>query len=194
MSDRPAGDGSALGRVPAVPPAARLFFALWPDASVRQQLGRCAAEVHRACGGRQIRDEQLHITLAFLGDVPIDDIPEVCAAAHVPCPPMFTLRFSGAGYWPRKRLAWAAPEEIPASLSALAGRLTAVLNETGYRVDSRPYFPHVTLVRDARCRDLPSWPEGFEWRVADFVLVRSTRSPAGARYDVVSRWPLKTIR
>jgi 2'-5' RNA ligase len=170
---------------------ARLFFALWPGPDTRERLGRWAAEIHRACGGRRIRDEQLHLTLVFLGAVPVDRIHEVCAAARMQRPPTFTLRFVKGGYWPRKRLVWTAPEETPVPLEALASGLAAELTRTGFRVDGRAYFPHVTLVRDARCRDLSVVPARFEWPVNDFALVRSTQTPAGARYDLIERWPLE---
>ena len=169
--------------------AVRLFFALWPDAATRARLGSWSVDLYRTCGGRRARDEQLHATLAFLGDVSVERLPELRALAESLIGPGFTLRFDAPGYWPRKRLVWAAPAAIPDGLTALAAGLATGLKAAGLRVEDRPYFPHVTLLRDAKCSSLPQL-EGFEWHVRDFVLVESALAPAGSTYQVIGRWPL----
>lgn len=168
---------------------ARVFFALWPDAIARGELGRWSAELHRICGGRRVRDEQLHVTLAFLGRVLLERLPELRALADSLICPGFTLRFDAPGCWPRKRLVWAAPAELPDGLTRLAGGLASVLRAAGLEVDDRPYFPHVTLLRDAERHVLPELG-GFEWRVRDFVLVESRLQATGSAYQVIGRWPL----
>ena len=168
---------------------ARLFFALWPDAIARAQLGRWGADLQRTCGGRRVRDAQLHVTLAFLGDVSVERLPELRALAESLVGPGFTLRFDVPGYWPRRRLVWAAPAMIPDGLTVLAGSLARVLEAAGFRTEDRPYFPHATLLRDARDLVLPALG-GFEWRVRDFVLVESELESNGSTYRVVGRWPL----
>ncbi|MFO1206434.1 MAG: RNA 2',3'-cyclic phosphodiesterase [Burkholderiales bacterium] len=167
----------------------RLFFALWPDAAARAHLGRWAADLHRSCGGRRTRDEQLHVTLAFLGKVPLGQLPMVRALAGRLTVPAFTLDFDAPGYWPRKRLVWAAPGRIPESLATLARELAEGLRGAGLEIEARSYFPHVTLVRDA---GQPAAAPGgrFSWEVRDFVLVESQLGPGGSRYRVVGRWPL----
>src|SRR5690606_10650260 len=47
----------------------RVFYALWPDEETRASLARATRHAVRRCGGRPIRRENLHITLAFLGSV-----------------------------------------------------------------------------------------------------------------------------
>jgi 2'-5' RNA ligase len=174
----------------AAPDVARLFFALWPDRGVRERLARWSAELRRVCGGRFTRKEHLHVTLAFLGNVARDRLPSLLTIAEAASAPAFTLRFDTPGYWARKRLAWAAPTTIPDSLAALAAGLSAALRNAGLQVEDRPYFPHVTLLRDARCGELPTALEAFEWCVQDFVLVESMLEPNGAVYRVIGRWPL----
>jgi RNA 2',3'-cyclic 3'-phosphodiesterase len=170
----------------------RLFFALWPDAAARAQLGRWSAALHRACGGRRMWDGQLHVTLAFLGDVSLDRLPVLRALAESLICTGFTLRFEAPGCRPRKHLVWAAPVEIPDGLAALAAGLAAALVAAGLGSEDRPYRPHATLLRDARCVSLPEL-EGFNWRVRDFVLVESTLAPAGSTYQVIGRWPLAQL-
>ena len=45
----------------------RLFFALWPDEAVRTQIVRATREPVRVSGGRPVRKDRLHVTVAFLG-------------------------------------------------------------------------------------------------------------------------------
>jgi 2'-5' RNA ligase len=169
--------------------AARLFFALWPDAAARGHLGRWADHLHRGCGGRLTRRDQLHVTLAFLGSVPREQLPQLHALAQERSVPGFTLCFDAPGYWPRRQLVWAAPRDVPEGLAALADGLAGGLRAAGFAIEARPYFPHVTLIRDAG-RPLPCELEGFQWDVGDFVLVESQLRSAGSRYGVIARWPL----
>jgi 2'-5' RNA ligase len=169
--------------------AARLFFALWPDAAVRAHLGRWAGQLHRTCGGRLTRSVQLHVTLVFLGSVPRGRLPELCALARDRVGAGFSLCFDAPGYWPRRRLVWAAPRDVPEGLAALAGGLADGLRAAGFEIEARPYFPHITLIRDAG-RPPPSAVEGFQWDVDDFVLVESRLRSDGSRYEVIGRWPL----
>jgi 2'-5' RNA ligase len=181
---QPATPSPPSGRIAA----ARLFFALWPDPLARTHLARWAAALHRTCGGRRVRDEQLHATLAFLGNVPLARLPELAKLAACLSVSGFTLQFDAPGCWPRQRLLWAAPVAVPDDLAALAARLASALQAAGLRTEDRPYFPHVTLVRDATCRRLPVL-DGFAWDVGEFALVES-RLGSGATYRLIGRWPL----
>jgi 2'-5' RNA ligase len=168
---------------------ARLFFALWPDAVARAHLARWASDLHRSCGGRRVPDEDLHITLAFLGGVPLTRLPELSVLAESLPATGFALRFDVPGYWPRRRLAWAAPVALPEGLAALAAGLASGLRTSGFKIDDRPYFAHVTLIRDAACHGMPPLA-GFGWDVSEFVLVESTLAPPGSTYRILERWPL----
>ncbi len=46
----------------------RLFYALWPDDAARAQLAQAAAALN-VHDGQRVRDENLHLTLVFLGAV-----------------------------------------------------------------------------------------------------------------------------
>src|SRR5690606_7323542 len=54
----------------ADPAGRRVFFALWPDARTAAVLSGWAQDAHAMCGGRIMRPDTLHLTLAFLGMVP----------------------------------------------------------------------------------------------------------------------------
>ena len=168
---------------------ARLFFALWPDAAVRDQLYRAARTVHRSTGGRLMRRANLHQTLVFIGTVSDEQVAYVEAAgAGIHVSP-FKLEFGTTGYWRHNRIVWAAPATTPQPLTALVGALEAGLTGAGIEFDRRPYSPHVTLVREARV-SAPLPELAFDWHVHDFALVQSGRDAGGVVYQVIARWPL----
>jgi 2'-5' RNA ligase len=61
----------------------------------------------------------------------------------------------------------------------------------GFKFDERPFFPHVTLLRKARCSQMIVQSHPMLWVVNEFVLVRSTLQPDGPHYAIVQRWPLQ---
>jgi 2'-5' RNA ligase len=167
---------------------ARVFFALWPDETVRRALGVCSEALFRQVGGKRTREESVHLTLLFLGDVPaarIDALQAVGAgAAFEP----FTMRLDQVGCWKHNQIAWAAPSQIPPALAQLVQALESGVDGEGFRFDRRPHTPHITLVRRAHCVALKR-VEPVEWPVSQFVLVRSELHSEGSRYRVIGQWP-----
>ncbi|MDB5811005.1 MAG: 2-5 ligase [Betaproteobacteria bacterium] len=167
----------------------RLFFALWPDESVRDSLYAVARAAHQSSGGRLMRRDNLHQTLVFIGNVAAERRTEIETAATAIDAKSFKLDFGTTGYWKHNRIIWAAPLATPDALTNLVAALEAGLAQAGIDFDSRPYSPHVTLVRDARVRgSLPAMQ--FNWPLHDFVLVESGHDSGGVAYRVVARWPL----
>jgi len=170
---------------PPTPSRQRLFFALWPDESVRRALLRWCQAVPDP-GGRPMPSADLHLTLAFAGDV--DASTGLCleqGGAGVQGVP-FELSLDSAGVFPRGLL-WAGPAACPGPLEALAGSLSCLLQRCGLKPDPRPFKPHVTLIRRVQRTpdDLP--PPSVLWRVDHFCLVRSR---PGRGYEVLKTYPL----
>jgi 2'-5' RNA ligase len=85
---------------------------------------------------------------------------------------------------------WAGPNDIPPPLADLAAQLRRELQAEGFRLEARPFAVHVTLIRKAReAKALPP-PPNVEWPVGEFVLVCSTLSREGSRYEVLERFAL----
>ena len=166
----------------------RLFFALWPPLGAAEALRAWARRLHRRIGGSAVRARNIHLTLAFLGEVDEARVPElkrlrVWGERHA-------LPIERAGYWARNRILWVGPEEAPAPAVALAARLRNMLEAWNFRTERQPFAAHVTLLRRAREPDeMPPLPE-VDWPVQEFVLVRSQLSAEGSRYDVLERFPL----
>ena len=181
--------GDQQQRLTRAPRPARVFFALWPDDGVRDTLDVHAQQLHRGCGGRAMRRENLHLTLVFVGDVVAGRLDELKAVADAVRGPSFELVLDRLGYWRHNRIVWASPLTVPEALRDLVSGLESRLKRAGFEFDQRPYAPHVTLLRDARAAGV--WaPLRLDWPVRDFVLVESAQGPRGAEYLVRARWKL----
>ena len=177
----------------------RLFFALWPGDSLRQQLVSRSKPLAQAVHGRSVPTENLHITLAFLGSVDagqrvcVEDMAANVArntAEDVACSP-FALTLDRFGYWSRPRVLWFGASETPEPLRLLADSLSAGARECGLSLDARPYSPHLTLMRKVSRAPEKRDIEPISWSVDRFVLVNSVTVPQGVRYEVVREWLLR---
>ena len=169
--------------------AARVFFALWPGDGVRDALHCEAQMLHRKCGGRVMRRENVHLTLVFVGDVAVGRLDELKSMAGTISGTPFELVLDQLGYWRHNRIVSASPLTVPSALRELVSSLEGRLKQAGFEFDQRPYAPHITLLRDARAPGVPA-PLHLDWPVGDFVLVESAQGPRGAEYRVLARWKL----
>lgn len=168
----------------------RLFFALWPDAPVRDALHRLACDCSDECGGRATAHDNLHVTLAFLGAATPAEYEAFLALGAALAGDAFELTLDTVGHWRHNRIVWAGTRTVPAELAALAAGLAQRLAALRWRVDERAYTPHVTLVREARRAPLARPMAVPTWCVREFALVESLSAPGGVRYVPRARWPL----
>lgn len=167
--------------------SSRLFFALWPEESTRAMLDHIAETLHVRWGGRRMRRDTLHMTLAFLGDTPLsrlDTLREI--AATIPAE-AFSLTLDRPGCWPQSHVGWLGLAATPPPLTQLVMELRQALQASRFAFDDKRFVPHVTLLRNAQCGSSPSC-QPVMWRARDFVLLASRRQQAG--YDVLGTWPL----
>src|SRR5690606_718617 len=73
--------GSAPFKDQHMPDHHRIFFALWPSAEDAARLMGWAHAAQAVCGGRMNRRENLHMTLAYLGETEHERVEELLAAA-----------------------------------------------------------------------------------------------------------------
>ncbi|MDR2208427.1 MAG: RNA 2',3'-cyclic phosphodiesterase [Azoarcus sp.] len=164
---------------------ARLFIALWPDNAVRRSLAGYRDAWRWQGRPARVRDDKLHITLHFLGNVPRVRLAELRAALAVPCA-VFDLVFGRPAFLPRG-VAVIEPLAFPDELRALHAALGKVLRELGLPVESRPLRPHVTLARHAQRAGFPVQELGIVWHVDGYALLES-RLESG-EYRVLERYP-----
>lgn len=169
----------------------RLFFALAPPAAARAALGAW----QRAAGGpgwRWAEPEGLHLTLAFLGEVPggdrdrLEALGAEVAARHRP----FELTGAGLGQFPlagAARILWLGVGPS-GPLDALAADLRGTLRQAGVAFDPKPFTPHLTLARRSGVASPrpAAPPPAFRWPVEALGLLRSDQG----RYRAAASWPL----
>jgi 2'-5' RNA ligase len=168
-------------------PAPRLFLALWPDDTVREQLERWRDRWQWPAGAAPTRSERLHLTLHFIGVVETGRLPALGAAlASISASKPFVMPFGRPELWPGG-IAVVCPLIAPAPLQLLHARLADTLRQLEIPVEERPFKPHVTLARKARAAPLPASGPAFDWEVsAGFALVQSL--PAGQGYRVLQTY------
>lgn len=166
-------------------PTRRLFFACWPDPSVRRSI----IQRRRLIDGlsdRRVPDHNLHLTLLFLGDQPADRLPDIVAAADRVRAPGFVLELDRFGWFADARVAWLGGP-APDAARALVAWLGAAMAELGLGFQPREFHPHITLYRRvARRPDFPE-PPALAWPISEFVLIESIPSRP---YQVLRTWPL----
>ena len=104
----------------------------------------------RAGRANYSRRENLHLTLAFLGEQPQARLPDARAAmlAAAAGSQPFTLRFERSGRFRREGgdIWWLGAADCPA-LTALQSRLASELRARGFALEDRRFYPHLTLAR-----------------------------------------------
>ncbi len=172
---------------------ARVFFALWPDAALREQLHRASGLLHQAHGGRRMKPETVHLTLLFVGSLERERLPELQAAADGIRVPSFDVVFDRADCWRHNRIAFLSASQPPAALFDLVNALETRVGLADIRFDRRPYKPHITLLRQADCKKNSPVLTPIVWAARDFVLVESKLDSEGAGYRELARWRLSEI-
>ncbi|WP_412480246.1 RNA 2',3'-cyclic phosphodiesterase [Azonexus sp. IMCC34839] len=168
----------------------RVFVALWPPAEAAAGLSDLANDCASRFGGRATRRETIHLTLAFIGEMPSARLPVLIEVLDRVAAEPFELRIDRLGYWPHNRLLWAGCSHTPEALQTLVASLNRELLDNGFAV-ARPneaFVAHLTLVRKLPHRNLPGMTEqlpevqGISWQCRHLVLVESTLSPSGSSY------------
>lgn len=177
----------------------RLFVALRPPPAIRDMLADVMDGVPQA---RWQDDDQLHLTLRFIGavDRPLaEDIAAALAQVHAPAP---IVRIAGVGAFDhrgRVDTLWADVQPQDA-LAHLHRKVDQACVRAGLAPEGRAYRPHITLARMPRSAGAA--PEVAAWRAAyaglsstpfalpHLVLYQSHLGQGGASYEPVMRWPL----
>jgi len=174
----------------------RLFVAIRPPATVRARLRDVMGGV---AGARWQDEDQLHLTLRFIGEVDRHMARDVDAALSSVHHPAFPIALNGLGAFDRRGepvTLWAgiAPQE---PLRALHKKVDQALVRVGVEPDRRAYMPHVTIARLPRgagpVQSLLERSGGLTsppFAVDQFCLYESRFTPDGPLYEVAERYRL----
>lgn len=131
------------------------------------------------------------MTLVFLGNVAVERIPEVEAAASKVATAPFRMQLDRLRPAPAKGMIWLVPTIIPQELMGLESLLKSSLEAVDIEVEKRPYRPHITLIRKLPAPFDPCEIEAVDWPVGSFALVESRQSQGASDYIRCRIWQLR---
>ncbi len=169
----------------------RLFVAIDIPPAIRSLLHGMARQLQ---GARPVTQDQLHLTLKFIGDVEADRLPSLTKALATVQSPPFPLALRGVGHFPPRgmpRIVWAGITPRP-ELNLLHARIDEILATTGVARETRPFSPHATLARlkiadPQTIRHFLAKYQTFEtepFQIESFQLYSSRLTSAGAIHRV----------
>ena len=174
----------------------RLFVAIRPPEEVRDLL---IDVMDDSPALRWVGDEQLHLTLRFIGEVERPIANDIASALDRLRSPSFVLRIKGVGKFEKRNggALWAGVEPRE-PVAALAGKVERALQQVGLEPEHRTFSPHVTLARWNRRNS--EGVDGFLRRhsnlhsgpftVESFVLFESKLSRHGPHYEEIAAFSL----
>lgn len=174
----------------------RLFVAIRPPEPIRDLL---VDAMDQSADFRWQDDEQLHITLRFVGEVErptADDLADTLGRIHSE---KFELRIAGVGRFEQRSSGalWAGVEP-KSPLAALAAKVERACQSIGLEAERRSFHPHITLARwkGRRTREVHDFLErrrglsSEPFLVDRFILFESRLSRHGAHYEPIESYPL----
>jgi 2'-5' RNA ligase len=153
------------------------------------------------------REESLHVTLKFLGEVSDQEVPRVMdALGRVQGPGPIVLRIESLGFLPPRGPIRVFVARIGGDLDGLAALHAGIelaLEPLSFAREQRPYSPHVTLARPRRERRISGVaradiaehysPPESQFAVEQFVLISSELSNGPPRYTPIAHFRLRQI-
>lgn len=151
---------------------------------------------------RWVKTENLHLTLKFLGDTPINSIEVVNLTLNTIAAKMnpFPLKIGGTGAfptWDRARTIWIGLQPST-ELQTLVKTVELSLADIGFPSDNKKFSPHLTLCRvsdyaePAKVKKLKMYmqsctiPDDLSWTANRVTLFKSVLKPEGPVYSVLS--------
>ncbi len=153
-------------------------------------------ELPRSRDVRWCNEQQLHVTLKFLGDARDEQVPGICEAISTASSFIepFSLRLAGLGCFPspaNPRVLWCGLDDPESGCARWLDLADPLLEELGFPREGRAYHPHITLGRGKTpaggklirgVLEKTAAPEAPAMTVAEVVLFESRLTPGGARY------------
>jgi 2'-5' RNA ligase len=172
----------------------RLFLALQLPQDVQETVTRWGVE--HLQGGRRVGSEDLHVTLAFLGSRPAGELSAITGVLRAAAADTEAFALVPARWRETRSVGMVVLDDPSGGSVRLAERLHGGLESLGvYRRESRPWLPHLTVLRfRSRPRLSPPLPETGTFVPSAAAAYLSRLHPSGARYEVLESVVLDTSR
>lgn len=138
--------------------------------------------------GRWVPEENLHLTLVFIGDYPTEQLEQLCNKLREIDFTPFNLQIRGCGTFKNGQL-WLGVEDNP-GLNRLQKEVITRLQGLDISLEKRKFLPHITIARSKKRKFDPYTftLQAFrsrEFTVDQFNLYLSTLKQTGAEYEIV---------
>lgn len=172
-------------------PFKRLFFALPCAPLQRREISRWRADLQLR-SGRPVPAENFHLTLMFLGEVGVTQLPAVLEAAERlrPLERVAPVVLDQLEVWRRSQALVLTASQPPKALLRWVYDLQEAMLPLGFTTDSREFRPHLTLMRDFR-GEVPEAVVAPDvvLKAREFTLFESAKG----RYQALAQWPLQAV-
>lgn len=183
----------------------RCFAAVSLEPALTQEAFRATGPLRAAVRGvKWVPADRMHVTMAFYGDVPREQIPPLQGALRATARerPAVSLVLRGAGTFPPRgapRVVWLGLETPDGGLQTLHRAVARASESCGFPRERRPFRAHLTLGRIRRGKRTPGLREALaplverefgRCTIDALTLYRSELRPEGPRYTVLERFPL----
>jgi len=171
----------------------RLFFALGLPPALQQQIIQWRADHFAVEAGRPIAAANLHLTLAFLGEVSDKKMQVLTEVAGRVRSPAISLTLDDVGHWPGSGVVWLGTRRAPRALLQLADLLRSHAARNGCHQSTLPFHPHVSLLRGAtKPVAIPPATGNWAFSASEFSLYQSVYQRGRTQYQCLQSWPLQT--
>ena len=175
----------------------RAFIAVEIDSPNKQKLSELIALFKKTdTDVKWVNENQMHLTLKFLGNIEEIKVQEVSRALEsiIKDFKKFTISFSKIGAFPninKPRVVWVAIDEGKGTLKLLADKIESRLEKIGFEKEKREFKAHLTLGRVKSLKNISQLTEviqktGFQSqdkiKISALILFQSTLAPKGAIY------------
>lgn len=177
----------------------RLFVGLRPPVSVIEALEDLMDDA-LAPEARWQTDEQLHLTLRFIGEVDRHVATDVAERLSELKHPPVLLRLGPLGVFDRRGKVHTlyASVEPSEALTLLARKASRAVEAAGLEVERRAFTPHITLARfgsrgpqrEELTEVLSQRVRPMDWLADEVLLYESHLGKGGSHYEVAARYPL----
>lgn len=178
----------------------RAFIAIELPPELKDKITKLISELQSAefCDAKWVSEQQLHLTLKFLGEIKREDVTKVEfvlkeIASHAKS---FPLQLAEIGHF-NQRVLWIGGNSGQDEMIKLANKIDAELHKLGFAKEEREFSVHLTLARIKYVKDKAKFQQVLEkYKKADFgkfkankiKLIESVLSAEGPVYKTVAEF------
>jgi 2'-5' RNA ligase len=187
----------------------RTFIAVELPQEIQGKLGQFQSDFKESVPDvRWTKYGNIHLTLKFLGDVPLSKIDKIGEALRKVAArfPSFTMSLAGIGAFPnsrKPRVIWVGVKKGADELKDIARAIESFMKRLGFPPEKRRFSPHLTVGRIRHLKNPVAMAEALdksevgelgEFTVKRISLIKSQLDPAGSIYTTLTEASLKDVQ